>query len=510
MTRLASRLTPARAVVLAGVIVAAAAAFLAASGVVLSREKSLDLLFNLAGAWQLRHGGVAHVDFHDPVGQLSFRLTQIGFWLCGPTPRAFVAGEIIAAAALFAAAAAASLPRLPPVATMVFTLFTSLIVLMPVNVGDDLGSFTFAMSYNVQCWAAISILSLILFVPRRHPLERPWCDAAVGGLLMVAMYYLKITYFAAALGELMVAFVACRHVRHRAWLVVGALVVANAVAPYNWPYLTDLADVVSLPESVTGYLDVANLKERLRGSIAELLIYVLAVGIAIGLWLLGRVPWRLPATMAFLFAVGVGLLMFNTQARGIPIAVVGLLLLYRQMQDDSALRRAAPALLVFPLWLGMTAVASVVAYHIAATPTDDLLVVDSTNLRGLAVPDDDRPPRPGEAIDEDDYVETVLEAADLLKHTGNGGLGVVLLDSVNPMAFVLGLPPRRGARLWLDVFPWRAPEVKFKGANHVLVPGRPTDPDLVRKAFALYGPYLAKNFPLRTESRNWTLLSRHP
>ena len=45
--------------------------------------------------------------------------------------QAFVVGEIIVAAVVFAAAAVASAPRLPPIATMVFTLFVSLIVLMP-------------------------------------------------------------------------------------------------------------------------------------------------------------------------------------------------------------------------------------------------------------------------------------------------------------------------------------------------------------------------------------------
>lgn len=55
-----------------------------------------DLLFNLAGAWHLHNGQVPHVDFHDPVGQLYFRLTQLGFWLCGPTLRSHLpsfAGE---------------------------------------------------------------------------------------------------------------------------------------------------------------------------------------------------------------------------------------------------------------------------------------------------------------------------------------------------------------------------------------------------------------------------------
>jgi len=42
------------------------------------------------GAWHLQHGHVPHVDFHEPVGQLNFVLTQLGFQLIGPTPFAFL------------------------------------------------------------------------------------------------------------------------------------------------------------------------------------------------------------------------------------------------------------------------------------------------------------------------------------------------------------------------------------------------------------------------------------
>ena len=81
------RLSPSFAVVVVGAIVAMSAVLLASPGILLSRQMSWDLLFNLAGAWHLHYGGVANVDFHDPVGQLYFWLTRLGFWLCGPTVR---------------------------------------------------------------------------------------------------------------------------------------------------------------------------------------------------------------------------------------------------------------------------------------------------------------------------------------------------------------------------------------------------------------------------------------
>jgi hypothetical protein len=136
------------------------------------------------------------------------------------------------------------------------------------------------------------------------------------------------------------------------------------------------------------------------------------------------------------------------------------------------------------------------------------VAVDRTNLQGLAVPAGDFP-HPVDPIDQDDYVETILEAADLLRRTESGGQGAVLFDQVDPMAFVLGVPPRHGARLWLDPgFPWPQPETLFAGSNDVLIPKRPVSEDVKREALELYGPYLARHFRHRAESKNWTLLSR--
>ena len=71
-------------VMLAGLPVLAAAWAVLSPPVMLSKTMTQDLLFNLAGAWHLYSGHVAHVDFHDASGRLSFLLTALGFHLVGP------------------------------------------------------------------------------------------------------------------------------------------------------------------------------------------------------------------------------------------------------------------------------------------------------------------------------------------------------------------------------------------------------------------------------------------
>ena len=122
---------------LAGVPVLVAVWALLSPGLVLSHEMTWDFLYNLSGAWHLQHGHVAHVDFHEPVGQLNFMLTLLGFELFGPTPFAFLVGVTIVAAVAFASASVAAMRRLPIVPAALFVIFASLLVLMPADVGDS-------------------------------------------------------------------------------------------------------------------------------------------------------------------------------------------------------------------------------------------------------------------------------------------------------------------------------------------------------------------------------------
>jgi hypothetical protein len=118
--------SPANLALLAGVPVLVALWALLSPGLVLSHEMTWDFLYNLSGAWHLQHGHVAHVDFHEPVGQLNFMLTLLGFELVGPTPFAFLVGVAIVAAVVFASASLTAMRRLPVLPAALFVIFVSL------------------------------------------------------------------------------------------------------------------------------------------------------------------------------------------------------------------------------------------------------------------------------------------------------------------------------------------------------------------------------------------------
>ncbi len=500
-----------------------------------SRTMTWDLLFNLSGAWHLYDGQVAHVDFHDPVGSLYFWLTYLGFRIGGATVFAFVTGQLIITAVLFAAAIGAAARRLPLLPAVVFVLFTCQLALTPTNVGDLIDDFTFAMTYNAYGWGALSVVSLILFMPPRRAVDAAWIDLAIAGVLIVGLYYLKITYFAVALIEVAVAIVFFGHVSRRraAWAAVGTLGLANAIAPYNWSYLGDLFAAVE-----SGAIRASKYEAILvlSANATELAQDVAMLLVAVALWRSGKASSRLPLAIGTLIVCGLAILSQNAQLRGLPLATVAAFLLYDHFRTESVagvqrgLLWVLVALLMFPLAVVAHETMSLASYHRRATNSALYFVVDRTNLRGLAVPSEPETlQRPSSSrvspnymwlsrarsiganlqLSQFRYVQTLLEAAALFEGANQRPGGILVLDQVNPFPFVLGRPPPRGVSLWLDTgLPWQPAQVMFEDANYVLVPKFSTFDDVTNEAIAQYGAYLTQHFPVRLETPSWTLLSR--
>lgn len=520
---------PGPLVAIAGAVLAACAWLLASPDRMVSRLMTWDLLFNLEGAWRIRAGQVPHVDFHDPLGSLSFWPTVAGFWLVGTSVFAFIVGQLLVAGVMFAAAATTSVRRLPLAPAILFVLFACLQVLVPTNTGGLFDHFTFAMSYNAYGWAALCVLSLILFLPPRRGSAPAWPDVVVGGVLIAALFYLKITYFLVALGLLAAAFLVCRHIRAQpiAWGMVGAAALANVAAPFNWHYLGDIAATIQAGAVRSGW-DTAIVLVTANATELSLAAGVLLVAVA--LWRAGQAPLRLPAAAAVLIGAALAVLSQNAQLRGLPLCGVALFLMYEQVRRNLAgyagVAWVLLAILVVPAANVATATASMVSYFDTATHSGANFVVDRTNLRGLAVP-----LRQDEAVANDDatylwvnrirsvggniklsqyeYVQTILEAAAMFHERQDRPGAVLVLDQVSPLSFVLGRPPARGGTLWMDTaFAWQPAEVALAEVAHVLVPKLSTYPGLTEEAVARYGAYLEAQFPLRSESPGWFLFSR--
>jgi len=516
---------------LAGVPVLIAAWAVVAPANLVSKVMTQDLMFNLAGAWQVYQGQSPHIDFHDPTGQLSFLLTAVGFDLLGLGPRAFLVNVLIVAAFLFLASLLAVVRRLPLLPAVLFILFICLLALVPANVGDRPDHYSFAMSYNRYCWGAYCILALILFVPPHVRVDDSGIDLTVSGALLAMMFYFKITYFAAGLGTVGFAMLVHPHVsrRWRAWFTLSILLLAFALAPHNYAYLGDI-----LAWSASGAIRMGFLLHlsNFVAAIGQYVPYLATIVVACGMWRLGYASLRFPLTQIFLFGMSLLLLSQNSQAGGLPTGIVMLLALYNELRTRFSTwrdRDIAPLLLtilVFPFFTAGAFAASIAGYHATAARDTGLFVVDRTNLRGLAVPGGERgaflsfsqqfdyPTRAdvphAQAVYQltnYEYLIVLLEAAKMLDGQTPGG--IALFDCINPLPFMLGWEAPRGANLWSTWnAPVRSPADYLAGVRYVLVPKFSLNPDWTNDLMRLYGDYLQNNFRWEAETRGWILLVR--
>jgi hypothetical protein len=506
---------------------------------VYSREMTGDLLFNLEGAWHLYNGQTAHVDFHDPLGSLPFFLTEIGFRLAGLGPKAFLAGTLLFAASIFTAAIFVVAPRLPVAAATMAIFYVTFLALVPINIGDDPSIYTFAMSYNRFGWSGLVLLFLLLTLAPVHDRWRNGGDPLVGLLLLVVLFYIKITYFLVGLGAVAGALYLSTHIRSasRAWLLVLGVAALIAAAPANFPYWRDIVATI-MSGAVRG--DALGLVKAVLINGAETSLLLVQLLCLLFLW---RDRSLAGCTLAMaLFAVigGLFILSQNAQTGGVPLFVVISFLLvesFRHRWLRLSFRHESGALLlllagVTPIALSVVSMSiSIAGYWTKATQMSGTMLVDESHLRGLAVPAGSaglleafsqgtvspqtliavRREHPRWELTQAEYLETILDAIAVFRDYADRHSGVapkiMLFDAVDPLPFALGFAPPRGSDLWFDpVFPWPPAEQALADVDFVLVPKFFST--TTEMAVARYGRYLHDHFAAVRETMSWMVYRR--
>jgi hypothetical protein len=505
--------------------------------VVYSREMTWDLMFNLDGAWRLYAGQTAHVDFHDPVGTLPFAVTALGFYLVGTKPFAFIVGECIVAAAVTVLALVAVRDRLALIAGVLFVALCAMLALVPVTIGDLPTAYTFAMGYNRFGWSLLAILYLIVFIEPGDGRRSRLPDIVAAAIIIVALYYLKITYFGVAYAAVGLALLTHRHIRqhYAAWCVALAAAALIAIAPFNHGYIVDIVDAISAGSVRT---QITLFVRNFAYGSAEQSSVIAANLVLLYLWLRGRVSFGALVAGCFVLASGVFLISQNAQDQGIPLYVIPALLIsvaicdwVRDARKDQSRHAIAligatlSPLVLFVFYANVT----MLGYHWKAQQTAGTFVVADTNLQGLAVPLDrndviadfatgrSSPALFGRLrsnhvryeLSQYEYVQTILELVKLLRARGAAAAPVVVIDQVNPLPFVMGARPPRWSNLWWEEgIAWRPPDEAFGEAAYVAIPRFPTRSAVVEDALTQYQQYLDTEFAPWLESRYWTVLKR--
>ena len=502
----------------------------------------------LDGAWRILHGQVPHTDFHNPIGPVPYLLVAFGMRVAAPSTSSIPYGIALLLVLLLPCAWRIAATRLPAILAWIVVLFIGVFIVSPRPLGAGIHETSYGVIYNREGYALTVILLISVFLTRREDAKSADArDGLIAGLLLGALLYCKITYFAVAAASTLVAFALAPKTRR--WVVACAAgllaVCALAYVAFHVSLRAYLADIAGAGAAQSTSMRVHFLIQSLLNNATW--IYLLVWSLGVWSWSVHRAgaeslpmarawsmvqAWPLRAWLSSAWIVAVALLVSsgNASQQGLddPLfftaAVIALETLRRHVPQTGQLTYAASALLLLPVFCGAILARDLASFgysavwsmrerpaypqarHLHSARLQDFFVPESTSHITAYWPASEHPRRINDGID-------------LLRAHLKDGDTVTTIALANPFSFALGLTPARDGPLWWDLgisfdqkhFP---PAEEYLGQTSlVMIPRRLGNGpgwsfETVDALLEHYGNYLQAHFQEIGANDTWILYRR--
>jgi hypothetical protein len=504
-----------------------------------------DMHVLLDGGWRILNGQTPNVDYYNPIGPLTYALIALGMKLWHPSTSAVAYGNVLFAVVLVTYAWAIGQPRLSALSAAVFALFVFVLVTAPRPLGYPVFKTTYAMIYNRQGYALLSILLLELFIKVRDQVRPHYLlDGASSGILLALILLCKISYFGMAAVAAAIHLALFSH--RKKWIigVAGGFLVSVAAVELLLgttliSYFSDInvaAHVQSSSQRLR--LLIAGGKNNLINIYLVFLLLIFARFSAVDEGSRNGVTIKMWAIIAFVVGFGLTIGAGNAAQGGgaqDPLFFVGGLIILEYLSREchrcehrskgtNALPTLLAILVVFPVFCGSIMIRDCVSMAYAAAWNQFKLPAfeesrrfHSKTLYDFVIPESTDhitaywPAR--------EHTDKINDGLDLLRKYATNSDKVVSLSFTNPFSFGLELIPPKGDVLWWDLnfsFDRKhtpAAEKIFKEATIVMIAvlkdrRQGSDFEEVDLMVDLYGDYVKKYFVEKDHSRVWSLWVR--
>lgn len=505
-----------------------------------------DIFIPLEGVIHLQHGQLPHLDFGSPVGGLYYLIEYLPTLIAPLSARTVLWSNLIVALAAFFIVAWIAYGRLPAWLAATASLYVGLVALSTRQLGEKLTVVTNNASYNRWSWAILAGLALLVALPHPRETQRTTAiDGGVVGLLLAALFMIKITYFVAGFGLLILALATVRRSAPLRFGVAAAIVLV--VVLLSVQILTGMIGAYLAEMRAT----VAVQPSKLRLASAFTLALAFAPGglvvVLLALWAPRRSsgPWATLSPILFalaIFAAGWAVAVQNHPEPENPMLPIAALVAWYggrssdetetgeiALQDGTGqllavLRRLASPLVIAGVFLlpMVQDIGTLMWTARGAVIVDPKLAwLQSTPLRDLrvmATPWRTDPPTPSGAFGNDvQYLEVLGEGTALLRSHIGKRKDVTILPFAwdNPWPTLLGVRPVRHELAWWHdgrtfnskIYPDAA--VLLGQIDYIIVPKRDYMYDTTITMLAIYEPNLRRDFHPVGKAENWTLYARN-
>jgi len=502
-----------------------------------------DMSIQLDGAWRIVHGQIPNVDFRAVIPPATLELSALGILLGSSSAACITTGNLLLFLALTPYAWVTARRRFSAAYACLFAIFVGLMVLAPRPLGDKIAAASYAMLYNRQGYALLSVIVVSILVPLLPGVvKRPALGGLGVGVLLALLAFSKLTFFAVAVAAIGLHVLFDR----RAWVSVMPAVLIGSIG------------TVVLLHAITGLDFMAYLRETeaigrvyVQGKWKDVIevafknLDQLFVVAALAL-LCAREPngnrqnsqtWgkgTLLFSIGFLCTSALVLTATSAQRFELPLCVVAGLMCIEWLRRGDTDRTDAGgvstrtgyvfgAIILAPLLFGPLigkdagALLRAVRSNVGGN-AQSVRVVEGFNSEALrdflilndrTVVSELTPSQPASV-----YPGQVNDGIELLRQHVGRDSRVIALDFSNPFPFALQLPPARGGSTsWLlngsfSKRDYPAPTVVFGDADLVMIPSYERNGSTVAALKDIYGTYLERNFRRIGQTGIWMLYER--
>lgn len=467
-----------------------------------------DAFMPLDGAWRMLNGQRPHLDFYSFMGVLVYLPTLLGLLLASGGAEGFAYGQALVG--LFSGLSSYLLTRkrLPDVPAALFCLSIVLLVTAPFPLGQSPLFTSPATTYNRYGYAALALILLEAVAPAKRTGNRQELLGGIStGSLLVMLFFLKITFFGAAV-FLIGALAFCRPQTARRWAGIAAGCAALSLsfnAYFGFTLMPMIRDFVMVAGAKRVFARAYQLDSILVDA-GTLISFAAITALLLLLQKRSHSARAVTIAGAAVCFAGTVLLFGSSEPHGTPLAIFFVLLalsqLARRSSGDS--RLLSGAVLLWGSVFTLTAIApSLMGFGYAAflrvqATRHEIPMAGSTLATFIPTGTDSW------------YRAFVNDGLALVKQNRAPGDTLMCLEFTNPFSYGLGMKPARGGATTLDYQTTFSDahrptaEWLIGSANLVMVPKTYSYPayENIRR---IYGPYLNSHFHVMAESAQWRL-----
>jgi hypothetical protein len=502
---------PAHVALIVLAMAAGCALLLALPGQTVTTKYLNDLFIFLDGAHRVTLGQVPNRDFHTALGPIVYYAPAVGYWLSGTFGGAMPIGIALVILSLAPAAAHILSSRLRPAIALPLGLYLLLIAAVPINLGEGIGSLSFAMFYNRIGWSLLGFLLIMHLRPAHPHRHQIVLDALAAACLVLLMLYTKISYGAVGLGFLVLMLL---DPQQRRWAAgaLGLVLACGLVVEAFWggtaAHIRDLllAGRVSGNAKPPDQLVMAFLR-----SLSDYVVFILLAAIVL---------WRSRCIRDFLFfgfCAGSGYLLILqnfqnwgiiTLAAGAAVAVESLARADGAAADRKRHSLTAGAQLLLCAFLLPTIVhnAASLGLHTALAATRQgqaAPLAKFENVRLVQLWSE------GDYAIFSRYFASLEDGAQALSSLDREAAQVLVLDFVSPFSAGLGLKTPQGDSTWhhwgrtINEDHHLPAKQLFRDVRVVMEPKWPIEHWTANGMRQVYSDYIEEHFELAQETADW-------